>query len=65
MYPPEVGYLGSHGLWYPVEVYEVKYRAARLRYVALCGVGAYGSVLQAAGEVRYRTSHTLVSYVPS
>ena len=19
MYPPEVGYLGSHGLWYPVE----------------------------------------------
>ena len=38
VYPPEVGYLGSHGLWYPVRT---KYRATRLRYVALCGVGVY------------------------
>ena len=33
MYPPEVGYLGSLAMLHPMGV---KYRAARLRYVALC-----------------------------
>ena len=59
MYPPEVGYLGSHGLWYPVRT---RYRATRLRYVAPCGVGAYGSVLQAAGEEVKASYQPWVSY---
>ncbi len=49
MDPPEVGPIWYPGLSGPMRSYEVKYRAARLRYVALCGVGAYG-------EVRYRTT---------
>ena len=28
MYPPEVGYLGSHGLWYPMDVTTVLLRIA-------------------------------------
>ena len=46
MAPPEVGTRRYPGLSGPVRPSEVKYRATRLRYVALCGVGAYAGTAE-------------------
>ena len=56
MVPPEVGPRRYPGLSGPVRPSEVKYRAARLRYVALCGVGAY-AVLLRRGSDQVEVSH--------
>ncbi len=57
MAPPEVGPRRSPGLSGRVRPSEVRYRAARLRYVALCGVGAYAVLLRRGSDQVHDPTH--------
>ncbi len=39
VYPPEVGYLGSHGLCHPVRCSEIQYNAPYPTGISLCTAG--------------------------